>query len=97
MCDSSDDDWDPITYRLKPNKTYEIIDVTTNNTYYGHGYLLWTDKYTNYYSNKKITAFLDKHPNIKKFTLKTLDLKEFTVNNKKIKYFDVKIENIQQN
>ena len=97
MCSSSDDDWDTITSRLKPNKTYEIIDVTTNNTCYGHGYLLWIDNYINYYSNKKITAFLDKHPNVKKFTLKTLDLKEFTVNNKKIKYFDVKIENIQQN
>lgn len=97
MCSSSDDDWDTITSRLKPNKTYEIIDVTTNNTCYGHGYLLWIDNYINYYSTKKINTFLDKHPNVKKFTLKTLDLKEFTVNNKKIKYFDVKIENIQQN
>ena len=90
------------TYKLTSGTIYTIEDVKPIKTKFGDSYILIDEDKTRFWSNKKINEFIKANPNIKKFTLETLEEKEFkkventdtTGRSKKkkiIKYFDVKI------
>ena len=90
------------TYKLTSGTIYTIEDVKPIKTKFGDSYILIDEDKSRFWSNKKINEFIKANPNIKKFTLETLEEKEFkTVENtdttgrskkkKIIKYFDVKI------
>ena len=83
------------TYKLTSGTIYTIEDIKPIKTKFGNSYILIDEDKSRFWSNKKINEFIKANPNIKKFTLETLEEKEFTTyeNKKKkiIKYFDVKI------
>ena len=83
------------TYKLSPGTIYTIEDVKPIKTKFGNSYILIDEDKSRFWSNKKINEFIKANPNIKKFTLETLEEKKFMkVENKtgrSIKYFDVKI------
>ena len=90
------------TYKLTPETIYAIKDVKPIKTKFGNSFILIDEDNTRFWSNKKVNEFIKSNPNIKMFTLETLEEKQFsTVENtdttgrskkkKIIKYFDVKI------
>ena len=77
------------TLKLEPNSDYKIVSYKTIQTKFGTSHVLIADDFNDYFSNKKISDWINKNKPKGEFKIKTSEVKTFVKDGNEIKFIDV--------
>ena len=77
------------TLKLEPNSDYKIVSYKTIQTKFGTSHVLKADDFNDYFSNKKISDWINKNKPKGEFKIKTSEIKTFVKDGNEIKFIDV--------